>query len=733
MSPPLLRESTVVRSALPPLPPAPGARRLPGSTLTLLRGSTGWETEGQRRAAAALTKSNDLILFFADDGTIVWASPACTRLLGIEPEAMVGLTGIDLIHPDDRASAVADFMSIPNMGDHVTTEFRVVHADGSIRWIEEIATNLVEDPAVGYVVANLRDVTERVDMLQRIELDRRRLADAQAAARLGSFEIDLRTGDISRSDELCRILGLPVGSAANWSGLDTIHPDDRHKLTEMLGEAVAGRDRGELEYRIVRPSGEVRWVLTKGVMLSEPNTEDHIIAGTMLDITDRHAADEALSFQATHDWLTRLPNPASLHAGLRRALADASAGAQVIVAVVGIDNFRQINDARGASAGDEVLRALAARLSTRIESGDLVSRVRGDEFVLARPVSTADTTAAELGQRVLDVLAEPLSNDGDDGLADLRLSFSVGVTTSTNHDSPDSLLADADAAMHQAKRDGGGRIVVFDDDARARATRRRNICAALPFAVERNELRLEYQPIIDLSTARTVGFEALLRWTHPDLGPVAPDEFIPVAEANRLIAPIGSWVIDEALQQLADWRRSRRVPTELWVAINLSAQQLAQDDLASRVSRAIERVGIPAELVHLEITESVLMDGIEDGERTITQLHSLGINISIDDFGTGYSSLSYLSRLTVDTIKIDRSFVNALTTDRDGTSIVRAIINLANSLEHHIVAEGIETCQQLDSLRALGCTFGQGFLWSRSLHPEAALQWIVDSSQPARP
>ncbi len=496
-------------------------------------------------------------------------------------------------------------------------------------------------------------------------------------------------------------------------------------LNVILEEATASDGgRGEVEYRIVRPDGEVRWVQTQAAKLPGPNVS--LIAGTMLDITDRRAADEALEFQATHDWLTGLPNPASLHTNLRQMLASAAEGSPVMVAALGIDNFRHLNNVRGSLTGDEALRSVAEQLKAWAGPGDIIGRIRGDEFVVARSADVADPDPASFGQALKDMLAEP-AIVGDDDLAGTRLSFSVGITTSTNSDSAESMLADADAAMDDAKREGGDRVVVFDDDARARATRRRNIAACLALALERNELRLEYQPILDLRSLRTIGFEALLRWTHPDLGPISPAEFIPIAESDRLIGPIGTWVIDKVTQQLAEWLQDARVPNDLWISVNVSAQQLSLGGLADRVGDAIQRTGVPAAALHLEITESVLMDRIENALPTIADLHSRGVNLTIDDFGTGYSSLSYLSRLPVHSLKIDRSFVNALSAT-GGTSIVHAMITLGQSLALDIVAEGVETSQQLEALRALGCTNGQGFLWSRSLAADDALRWIVDTA-----
>ena len=288
-----------------------------------------------------------------------------------------------------------------------------------------------------------------------------------------------------------------------------------------------------------------------------------------------------------------------------------------------------------------------------------------------------------------------------------------------------SLLRDAGDALSQAKEDGRDRITVFDDAAKARVRRRRNLGTALRRALANNELRLEYQPILELGHLEVAGFEALLRWDHPGLGPIGPDEFIPIAEATGLIHSIGGWVFEQALHQLAMWHADVRVRADVWLAINLSAQQLGHPDLIIRIGDAVRRAGVPPDLVHFEITESVLMDRVDNAMHTIGALRELGVRVSIDDFGTGYSSLSYLSRLAVDEIKIDRSFVQGIGGEGHAGSIVRTITALAETLGLDVVAEGVELPEQLALLRALGCTYGQGYLWSRPLRPEAAFEWML--------
>ena len=249
--------------------------------------------------------------------------------------------------------------------------------------------------------------------------------------------------------------------------------------------------------------------------------------------------------------------------------------------------------------------------------------------------------------------------------------------------------------------------------------------SALPQALELEQLHLEYQPILELASLEVAGFESLLRWVHPELGAITPDEFIPIAETTGLIRPIGAWVLEQSVRQLAIWRADARFGPELWMAINVSARQLAEPNFVDQVTTAIERAGVPGGAVHLEITESVLMDRVDNALRTIVELQASGVSISIDDFGTGYSSLSYLSRLPVDTIKIDRSFVNGLSGGAGhDTSIVRAIVALADVLALHVVAEGVETPNQLELLSEFGCAFGQGWLWSRSLKPPDVLDWM---------
>ncbi|MGZ6976523.1 MAG: putative bifunctional diguanylate cyclase/phosphodiesterase, partial [Acidimicrobiia bacterium] len=374
-----------------------------------------------------------------------------------------------------------------------------------------------------------------------------------------------------------------------------------------------------------------------------------------------------------------------------------------------LDRFKVVNDSLGHDAGDELMTKLSTRLCAAVRPGDTVARFGGDEFtVLCDDLSIAGARheAIDVAQRLLDVIEAPIQLNGEDQ----HLSASIGIAIAGPGDSPETLLRDADAAMYRAKADGKGRWELFDEAMRSSARSRLETENALHRALERDQLRIFYQPIIELAGGTCSGAEALLRWQHPDRGLVAPDAFIDLAEETGLIVPIGMWVLEEACRQLMEWRASGQVSSTFSMAVNLSARQLAQADLVGSVAAALERTGAPPEQVCLEITESVLM--AETTIEAIDALRALGVRLSIDDFGTGYSSLGYLRRFPVDSVKVDRSFVDGLGTESEDSAIVAAVVGLGHALGLSVVAEGVETELQLAELGALGCDRAQGFFFS---------------------
>jgi len=674
--------------------------------------------ETAARLSAIVEGSHDAIFSHDLEGIIETWNGAAARLFGYSEDDIVGRHLGDLVAPESVPAVAQMLRQVAEGGESTSIQTIGRSADGSQLEIM-IRISPVRNSEGGVVGASTiaSDISEEVALRRQTEDDRRRLADAQASARLGSFELDTVTGVMTRSDELWRILGRDPGTNEGVD-FDHIHADDREAVQSAFAAAVSDGTDTEVTHRIVRPDGTVRWVISRTTRF--PDSSADFLTGTTLDITERHVAEMALAHQATHDTLTGLPNRSGLDERLRSSLGVRPLGGpRVAVAIIDLDQFKTLNDAYGHHFGDDVLRATADRLRAELPADGLY-RFGGDEFVVVRDGIDSDVGAREFGDEIGAALSRPI----DAGARSVGITASIGVARSTPVDTPESLLRDADTAMYQAKADGRARVVAFDARGRERAHRRTFLEAELRLALERDQLHLVFQPVLDLRTLQVAGFESLLRWEHPDFGPVGPDEFIPIAEDTGLIMAIGDWVLQRSLEQLAMWLASPAIEPGLWMAVNLSARQLGQPDLVRRVAETIERTGVPPAAVHLEITETVFVDRVANAVATITGLHELGTRISMDDFGTGYSSLSYLNRLPIDTLKIDRGFVQTATSGND-TSILKAIAALAQSLDFDVVAEGIETEAQLAVVRDLGCGFGQGFLWSRGLAATEALACAV--------
>jgi diguanylate cyclase (GGDEF)-like protein len=417
---------------------------------------------------------------------------------------------------------------------------------------------------------------------------------------------------------------------------------------------------------------------------------------------------EALAHQALHDALTGLPNRALLIDRLDQALAGASrTGHPVAVLFVDVDHFKLFNDSRGHAAGDDVIVGVAERLRQAVRPADTVARFGGDEFVVVSPEAGTLEGATGLAGRISAALAQPFL------LADqeMFLTVSIGMAVSSSAMSAEVLLRDADAAMYRAKQQGRARCEFFDETMRTEAAARLELQTALHWAIERDEMRVYYQPLVEVASGRVVGFEGLVRWQHPERGLLAPGSFVPIAEDSGLIVPIDEAVLRQAAADHVRWR-ARHPQLHLSVAVNLSAHHLRHPGLAGRVREVLEDHGLEPSALCLELTESVLMEDLDRHAETLLDLRALGVRLAIDDFGTGYSSLTRLRLFPVDVVKIDRSFVAGLGTDPRDTAIVRGVIELAHALDLVVVAEGIERPEQLDELRGLRCDLAQGYLFA---------------------
>jgi diguanylate cyclase (GGDEF)-like protein len=494
------------------------------------------------------------------------------------------------------------------------------------------------------------------------------------------------------AEEFARIGASTRVRAANEVGLRTALA-----FPVLVGSEVVG----VLEFlteRLLEPDRQMIEVMTQiGVELGR--------------VVERQRAAEQLVHQATHDALTGLPNRVSIRAELGRALSrlERDPDGHTAVFFVDLDGFKAVNDTLGHAVGDRVLRDVAARLAGVIRPHDVLGRLGGDEFVIVCEALSAEHPIAAIAERIADALRAPFTLEGEL----FQISASVGVTVAAAEKEPDALIAEADAAMYRAKRLGRGRCEIYSEELGARIRRRTQLERALRRAVERSELRLHYQPEVDLTSGRVVGLEALLRWQREETL-VLPGEFIPVAEETGLIVPIGAWVLDEAVRQARAWQ-VECADAPPWTSVNLSVRQLADPELMTRVTAAIADHASEASLLLLEVTESVILDDAEAGLTVLTQLRELGTSIAIDDFGTGYASLSYLRRFPASALKIDRSFIATLEDSRT-RAIVKAMVDLAHSLELVAIAEGIETAEQLEHVRMLGCDLGQGYHFARPTH-----------------
>ena len=475
-------------------------------------------------------------------------------------------------------------------------------------------------------------------------------------------------------------------------------------------------------------------ILAAHTVTLRPFGEDEVhflrsIANVLAAAIERRLSEEETRHQALHDPLTNLPNRVLFRDRLEHAVARASrSGSSLAVMFLDLDNFKVINDSLGHEAGDELLVKLAPRLSQAIRGGDTVARFGGDEFVLLCEGLDDEAEAVEIAERVKASFSRPFVLRGNEHF----VSASIGVAVSGGGENvPEGMVRDADAAMYHAKQRGRARYEIFNASMRRSALDRLRIEGELRQAIERGELRLHYQPVVDLRSGEIAAVEALLRWQHPERGLLGPGEFVPVAEDSGLIVPLGKWVLREAIRRADHWRALRpEPPAPLVVSVNLSARQLVEPDFVSTVARMLDEAGLDPRQLALEITESQLMEDPLASAETLSALRELGVRPVLDDFGTGYSSLGYVKHFPLEFLKLDRSFVAELG-ERDAV-IVGAVVEMSRALEARVVAEGIETETQLEQVIALGCDLAQGYYFARPVPPERIDELLLEAPWRAR-
>ncbi len=581
---------------------------------------------------------------------------------------------------------------------------------------------LKRDVSTELLVRSIRYSLERKHFEEKLRESEERYALAVSGANDGIWDWNLETEEIYLSPRWKEMLGYEVdevtSSSSEW--FDRVHPEDLEQLRRDIGAHVSGRTRhfGN-EHRLRHSDGRYIWMLSRGIAMRESSNKPHRMAGSLTDIHGRKMTEEQLLHDAMHDALTDLPNRALFMDRLGVAVAQSVRHADHRFAVLffDVDRFKNVNDSLGHAIGDQLLLAIARRLQQFVRPDDTLARLGGDEFAILLNAVEDPSHATRVAERVHTELGRPFDLQGHE----VFTSASIGIALSSGkHKRPEELLRDADTAMYRAKSLGKARHAIFDQDMHRRAVELLQLENDLRRAVDRHEFHLHYQPIVFLETGRLEGFEALVRWEHPDKGLIYPADFIPLAEETGLIVPIGLSVLREACAQMAVWSQKHRYRASVPVSVNLSSRQFAQPDFLEQLEAILEDTAIAPSSLRLEITESMVMEDAEAAIEKLRQLREIGVLLHIDDFGTGYSSLSYLHRLPTHTLKIDGSFVRHMHEDNGGAQIVGTIVNLARSLGMRVAAEGLETANQLATLRQLQCELGQGFYFSRPVDGEAA-------------
>jgi diguanylate cyclase (GGDEF)-like protein/PAS domain S-box-containing protein len=816
-------------------------------------GAASYPNDGWLRTV--LENTSDVICVLAADGTFRYISPAVEWVLGYLPEDLVGTVAFDYVHPEDAASVAEAFAQIVKTPGVLTpVEFRVRTANGSLRHVQAVPNNQLDNSVLRGVVVTFRDLTDQVRADEKVRFQAR-LLDAvgqsviatdrqgkivywnRAAEELHGWSAEEATGrsvlDVvlpEQTPDQRQEIMLGLGEGRSWSGefelrrrdgtlfpamittsptlddrgdlvgiigvstditervraetrlreaeeryrtlveripaivyvdeagepsrttyvspqnetmlgyapeeylkdpdfwIEIMHPEDResvlaeNKRTDRTGEPF------RVEYRQFTRSGRVVWIRDEAHLVRDEKGEPLYWLGVQTDVTERRALEGELRRRASHDLLTGLPNRQVFMDRLSQVLEHTRRrrGRKVAVLFMDLDKFKVINDSLGHEVGDRLLVVVAQRLRRCLRPEDTLARFGGDEFVVLLEEVESPDEAARVAERIIRELGRPFVLDGRELFASPSIGIALGDARQT---APDALLRDADTAMYRVKEKGSG-YRMFDPAMYEQAVRRLDLENDLRRAIEARELVLHYQPMTSLRTGGIVGVEALARWNHPKQGLLTASEFISISEETGMIVPLGRWVLNEACRQVKEWQRRYPKDPPLSVSVNLSARQLHDPGIVAEVADALEGVGLDPRSLILEITESGLVEDRADTGDRLRQLKALGVGLTIDDFGTGYSSLSYLKHLTIDRLKLDRTFVGGLDTDHVGYSIVMATVTLGHAIGIEVVAEGVETTEEFDTVRTLNCDVGQGYYWWGPRPTEEVAVLLAPNSPP---
>ncbi|MFW2440672.1 MAG: EAL domain-containing protein [Arenicellales bacterium] len=570
---------------------------------------------------------------------------------------------------------------------------------------------------------SIRYAIERQSAEEALRISEERYALAVLGANDGIWDWNLDSGNAYYSERWHKLLGFDEELPAtinSWT--DRIHEDDKADFNHALEAHLAGNSSHfSHEYRILTKDYQYIWVLSRGIAVTDRDGHNMRMAGSITDISKRKEAETQLIHDALHDQLTSLPNRTlmtnRLDHAIQRIQGRGEHTIEFALLFLDLDRFKNINDSLGHSVGDELLVLIANKLCEIVRPGDTVARLGGDEFAILLAEVNTLSTVTHIADRVLMECALPVEINSHEICTTVSIGIALGTKRYTSsHD----VLRDADIAMYWAKSEGKACYEIFDREMHSRVVKLQRLELELRQAVDKNEFILHYQPIVSLTSDRMVGFEALVRWNHPSRGLVGPVEFISTAEETGLIVPLGWWTLREACHQASKWQREFPSNPLLSISVNISGKLFNQPDMIDSLRKVLKETGLPPTSLRLEITESVLLDHAEESLAKLDELRNLGVGLHVDDFGTGYSSLSYLQKFKYDTLKIDRSFVNQISSDDGSGAIIQTIITLGKLLNMNIIAEGVENQAQLNHLRELKCPQVQGFLFSRPVDSRSA-------------
>ncbi|HAC65850.1 MAG TPA: diguanylate cyclase [Cyanothece sp. UBA12306] len=647
---------------------------------------------------------------------ITFVNQQMSQILGYTVDQMMGMNIFKFID-QDQIPLIENKDSDSEQSITGTYDLRLRCQDGTQLWAI-VSTNILLNSDGNYTgtLGLITDITQRKQTEQALYDSEKRLEGILTSIQDVIWSADPKTRkSLYLNPAIQLIYGRPLEDFFRdphlW--LCMVHPED-HELVSYHLQLLYDRGSTELNYRIVRPDGEIRWLYSRSRLVYDSQGNPLRIDGINSDITETKKAEEQLQYNATHDNLTQLPNRLLFMDRLEHALERRNRYPESLFAglFLDLDEFKVVNDSLGHAMGDELLEEIARRLQKSLRSDDTLARLGGDEFTILLEEIRDVKDAIKIAKRIHQDLSLPFSLQGQE----VFTNTSIGIALSNEeYQEAAEILRDADTAMYRAKARGKACYAIFDQQMHASAVKRLKLETDLRRAIDRQEFLVYYQPIICLKTNTLTGFEALIRWQHPQRGLVSPGVFIPVAEETGLIVPIGEWILQEAVKQLKIWQTQYKDYQSLKMSVNLSSKQLKDNSLLDKIDRILNRSQIDHSALKVEITESILMENVQVATDVLIALRERNIEICLDDFGTGYSSLSYLHRFPVNTLKIDRSFVMRMRPNDENSEIVRAIVSLAHILGMEIIAEGIETELQLAQLKWLGCEQGQGYFFAKPL------------------